>query len=1652
MKYVSKFILAALCIGLIACNEAGTGASNSGGNSGNGDGNPGGPGGGPPQTLESRLEGSVLPKISAGGKHTCAVKDGGGVLCWGTQTSGILGNGIISVLNPKDHPISPLDDTDNPLTNILQVSSGNYHTCALKTDSTVLCWGRGNNGRLGHGSTNGSSYPAQVIASEGSTDVLSNIVQVSSGGSHTCALKDNGTIFCWGEGGGGRLGNGDTAETSHPVGVLEAENSTDLLSNIVQISSGDSYACALSDLGKVWCWGNGDDGQLGNGLEEEINSYPVQVIAEENSTEALSDIVQIDSGANHVCALNKRGSVFCWGKGTYGGLGDNQAGQLHKIAYPVEVLESADTPLESVKQIAMGNSFSCALKNNGTVTCWGFSGYGTIGNGGNSDSLVASTLVVANSDASETLNGITQITAGYEHACALKNDGRLFCWGNASQGRLGNDTINPSAKFAVPVIDADGSTTPLYLGVFFESYYKKDDLFKLEATKVSTTGRYPHEIQIDAVADDTQSVIFYSDYACSRRIDEGLEGDSIALPGSVERVYFKQGDGECSRSFLTYGFDRIPPEKPVGDLPTATIRKGSGSRLQVSNLEEGHTFIAYSDSSCQTPIGDERTSSGNPISFAIEAEDQDFTRYGRSFDQNGNPSACASLRNILVLDQKITATGRISVGNQHACFLKEDSTVLCWGLGDRGQLGNGSSSTNYQKDHPIYVRDVDNASGSKLSGIVQISTGTSYNCALNSTGEVFCWGYGDSGRLGNDGTSNENHPQEVIDGDGSTTALTGITQIEAGSAHACALNSSGNVLCWGKAEYGRLGNDDSTNNKDHPVTVIDGDGSSTALTGIVQISSGADHNCALNSSGEVYCWGNNSYGKLGQNNSGSTTSKDHPVKVKSVDGTSYLTNITQVVAGGEQTCALNSSGEVLCWGSIRNGRLGNGETATLLKDLESLPVYALSETAGSTARLSGVIQISSWSGHTCALKQDSTVVCWGQGTSGKLGNDTTSDSNRPTFVVAKNGEPNSKLTGVIEIMAGGAFTCALKSDGRIVCWGNGFYGKLGNNGTSNKDHPVFVVARDGTSTPFESGPPILNAQVCETNAGVETCTAVAGFPTAPADFESSGTGDSVSLDIHDTDIIAISEYSFYKDEFCSQPFSTVLTGNTASLSPFEELVETSIYFKRGVRSLCYDSGLAYTKLGGIFPLRRSKLALGTAHSCALSDDGTVKCWGRNNNKQLGNDGSGSTKDHPVTVIDGDGSSTALSGIVQIATGGSHSCGLNSNGNVHCWGIGATGNLGNDGTSTSDHPVLVVDGDGSSTALGGIVQVSSVAAHTCAVNSSGNVYCWGYGTFRQLGDGGSSDSDHPVAVIDGSGSTTPLGSIAQVAAGEFHTCALDLSGEVWCWGQETFGALGNNLGSFNTFSGNSFKSYPVKVVAGDGETNALSNIVQITAGDQVTCALSDEGEVYCWGEGGDGRLGDGTNTDRSYPAKVIAGSGETDPLSNIVQIAAYDDHVCALSESGEVYCWGDNTDGQLGNDQSGASNDKNYPVKVVDGDGSSTALAGISSIAVGADHSCAIKNDGELLCWGNEQYGRLGNNVATDTTKDHPVTVHSADGVTTALDLGTPTYSSYICLTRNGSLVCETNQGWGQRGVLPRAKRPRGIAMEIDSRLAVLRSE
>jgi alpha-tubulin suppressor-like RCC1 family protein len=551
-----------------------------------------------------------------------------------------------------------------------------------------------------------------------------------------------------------------------------------------------------------------------------------------------------------------------------------------------------------------------------------------------------------------------------------------------------------------------------------------------------------------------------------------------------------------------------------------------------------------------------------------------------------------------------------------------------------------------------------------------------------------------------------------------------------------------------------------------------------------------------------------------------------------VDVSGLGSGVRAIAAGGSHTCALTAGGGVKCWGQNSSGQLGDGTTTS-----RTTPVDV-------SGLRSGVVAIAAGDLHTCALTVGGDVKCWGRNSSGQLGDGTTTSRTTPVDV--------SELgSGVVAIAAGGFHTCALTTDGGVKCWGYNGLGQLGDGTTTSRNMPVDVVR-------LGSGVRAIGA------GGYHTCVL-----TASGGIKCWGDNTYGQLGI---------------GKFGYRPIPADVSG-----------------------------------LGSWV----SAIAAGDLHTCAPRAGG-VKCWGANRDGQLGN-GMWADSATPVDV------SGLGSGVRAIAAGDLHTCALTAGGGVKCWGQNSSGQLG-DGTTTSRTTPVDVSGLGA----GVIAAIATGGLHTCALTAGGGVKCWGQNSYGQLGDGTTTRRTTPVDV-------SGLGSgVVAIAAGRYHTCALTAGGGVKCWGQNSYGQLGDGTTTDRTT--------PVDV------SGLRSGVRAIAAGGFHTCALTTDGGVKCWGYNSLGQLGDGTTTSRTTPVDV-SGLG-----SGVVAIAAGGRHTCALTAGGGVKCWGQNFYGQLGD---GTTTFRMTPVDI------SGLTSGVVAIAAGSWHTCALTTSGGVKCWGRNTYGQLG---------------------------------------------------------------------------------
>ena len=301
-------------------------------------------------------EGSIYTHstLAAGASHTCAILDDGAVSCWGYNGLGQIGDGTNSDRTTPTQTVSLGTDRT-----AVAITAGLHHICAILDDGSVSCWGHNPMGSLGDGTTTDRNTPTQT--SSLGTDRTA--VAIAAGEYHTCAILDDGSVSCWGSNDYGALGDGTTTDRNTPTQTSSL--GTDRTA--VALSAGDYHTCAILDDGSVSCWGYNVFGQLGDGTTTQ-RTTPTQT----SSLGTDRTAVAIDVGEDYTCAILDDGSVSCWGRNYYGALGDGTTTDRNTPAQT----SSLGTDRTAVA-ISAGRYHTCAVLDDGSVSCWGLGYYGS---------------------------------------------------------------------------------------------------------------------------------------------------------------------------------------------------------------------------------------------------------------------------------------------------------------------------------------------------------------------------------------------------------------------------------------------------------------------------------------------------------------------------------------------------------------------------------------------------------------------------------------------------------------------------------------------------------------------------------------------------------------------------------------------------------------------------------------------------------------------------------------------------------------------------------------------------------------------------------------------------------------------------------------------------------------------------------------------------------------------------------------------------------------------------------------------------------------------------------------------------------------------------------------------------------------------------
>ncbi len=350
--------------------------------------------------------------VTTGRAHSCGLKSDGKVWCWGSNLEGQVGRPVAG-----DGSQVPLETVN--LGTVASISAKDQHTCAVDLMGFAWCWGDNSFGQIGNGQTVTRTTPYRITT-------LQNVRAVDAATWHTCALLDNGEVRCVGYGRQGQIGDGTTSNSTSYRAVHLSE------SDAFAMAVGTAHTCAILRGGQTQCWGfNGQEqsyGRLGAG-DTASRSAPVNV---SQSGEAFH---QISAGEKHTCAVSQQHEVWCWGDNTFGQLGDGTS--LDSLV-PRKVMNVSD-----IRHVYAGKEHTCAVSHTGGLFCWGRNDDGQLGLGN---------LNVQRTPQPVALSDVLEVAPGFYHTCAVTSEGRLFCWGRNDSGQLGIHSLTSSTT-PVEVVD-----------------------------------------------------------------------------------------------------------------------------------------------------------------------------------------------------------------------------------------------------------------------------------------------------------------------------------------------------------------------------------------------------------------------------------------------------------------------------------------------------------------------------------------------------------------------------------------------------------------------------------------------------------------------------------------------------------------------------------------------------------------------------------------------------------------------------------------------------------------------------------------------------------------------------------------------------------------------------------------------------------------------------------------------------------------------------------------------------------------------------------------------------------------------------------------------------------------------------------------------
>ena len=1014
------------------------------------------------------------------------------------------------------------------------------------------------------------------------------------------------------------------------------------------------------------------------------------------------------------------------------------------------------------------------------------------------------------------------------------------------------------------------------------------------------------------------SVKLFTDSSCSTQVASGIaSGASLDLttgpltPGTYD-FYANSEDyagnvSGCSTATVEYEYAN-PPAAPSSlslNSPSTSPGNDTTPRIRVSGVTSGDTVRLFTDSSCTTQIGTGVASAANIDITTTPLVEGSYSLYANSEDTLGNFSVCSSATVSYVLDVTPPSTPNGLTLNDPLTSPNNNSTpkIRISGIvvGDTIRIYTDASCINEV--------------GSKTKG----GSGTTVNIISTPLTEALHNFYATS----EDSAGNKSACSTATvayEYDSSYVVEEQFTDLAVAGEHTCGLTNSGNTFCWGNNDDYQIG--DTTTSRRLTPTSIDSS-NMTSGESFVDISGKYETTCGLTNKGNIYCWGKNYYGEAGDPSLYIDVEKPQILPSTNLAVDEKFTSLT---VGTTHACALTDLGNAYCWGRNTWYMLGDN-TSNSTHD----PVAVI---VSNLAIGEKFLSLNASSTNTCGLTNFGNAFCWGENGRGTVGDGTTTDRKIPTAVNLTNLDANESLTKLFE--SRGQHQCALTTESNLYCWGYNASSQVGDNTSTNRTIPTAVnlsnLASNEKFTSLSGG----NNHSCGiTNMGNSYCW---GWGYA------LGTGATTSYDLPTS---MVSEANMSADEKLIKIFS----GSSHSCG-----ISTS------GKTYCWGIGgdgrlgnnsqadnlepVAVDTTNLTQPMKFLEVSTYGNHSCGITSSGKVFCWGDNSNGQLG-DSTFINKASPTEV---DSSNLATNEMfTSVTVGKNHSCGLTNLYKAFCWGSGSVGQLGTGSILPNQDIPMSVDSSSFSPSEV-FTKLASGNLFSCGLTNLSNIYCWGEGALYRLGNGSSTTKPKPEKVT-----------LSNLAAGEkfidfdsdTHSCAVTNYSNVFCWGNNTFGQIGDGT-TIN-------RDIPYQIDSSNLSGN--EKFKSVSVGEEHSCGVTNQSRVYCWGKNSNGEIGDDSTINRSIPESIDMSNLAAN--EHLFKVFLGGNHSCAISSLGSTYCWGLNSSYQV---FSGTQLDQTKPIAV---ETVNLIDETYISLTLGELHTCGLTSSGNTYCRGDNSANQLG---------------------------------------------------------------------------------